>query len=153
LTSPPEYFDEIGELAPALQSKLLRAIQERTIEGLGSNTQKPVDIRLIAATARDLERAVNEGSFREDLYYRLNVVTIPLPPLRERRQDIPVLVQHFLGRSLRAVSMAAPALALLCDHHWPGNVRELENVVARALVLARSGVITYRRRNSTSNAA
>ena len=136
------FLDEIGELAPALQSKLLRAIQERTIERLGSNTPIRVDIRLITATARDLERAVNEGSFREDLYYRLNVVTIPLPPLRERRQDIPVLVQHFLGRSPRAVSMAAPALALLCDHHWPGNVRELENVVARALVLARSGVIT-----------
>jgi len=136
------FLDEIGELAPALQSKLLRAIQERTIERLGSNTPIPVDIRLITATARDLERAVNEGSFREDLYYRLNVVTIPLPPLRERRQDIPVLVQHFLGRSPSAVSMAAPALALLCDHHWPGNVRELENVVARALVLARSGVIT-----------
>jgi two-component system response regulator AtoC len=136
------FLDEIGELAPALQSKLLRAIQERSIERLGSNTPIRVDIRLITATARDLERAVNEGSFREDLYYRLNVVTIPLPPLRERRQDIPVLVQHFLGRSPRAVSMAAPALALLCDHHWPGNVRELENVVARALVLARSGVIT-----------
>jgi len=136
------FLDEIGELAPALQSKLLRAIQERTIERLGSNTPISVDIRLITATARDLERAVNEGSFREDLYYRLNVVTIPLPPLRERRQDIPVLVQHFLGRSPRAVSMAAPSLALLCDHHWPGNVRELENVVARALVLARSGVIT-----------
>ncbi len=136
------FLDEIGELAPALQSKLLRAIQERTIDRLGSNTQIPVDIRLITATARDLERAVNQGSFREDLYYRLNVVTIPLPPLRERRQDIPVLVQHFLGRSPRAVSMAAAALALLCDHHWSGNVRELENVVARALVLARSGVIT-----------
>ncbi len=136
------FLDEIGELAPALQSKLLRAIQERTIERLGSNTPIRVDIRLITATARDLERAVDEGSFREDLYYRLNVVTISLPPLRERRQDIPVLVQHFLDRSPRPVSIAAPALAMLCDHSWPGNIRELENVVARALVLARSGVIT-----------
>jgi two-component system, NtrC family, response regulator AtoC len=136
------FLDEIGELAPALQSKLLRALQERTIDRLGSNTPIPVDIRLITATSRDLERSVNEGSFREDLYYRLNVVTIPLPPLRERRQDIPILVQHFLSRTPRPVSIAGSALALLCDHHWPGNVRELENVVARALVLARSGVIT-----------
>jgi two-component system response regulator AtoC len=141
------FLDEIGELAPALQAKLLRALQERVVERLGSNTPIPVDIRLVTATSRDLEQAMNEGSFREDLYYRLNVVTIPLPPLRERRQDIPALVQHFLDRAFldrdaRPVSIAAPALALLCDYHWPGNVRELENVVERALVLARSGVIT-----------
>jgi len=136
------FLDEIGEMAPALQSKLLRALQERIIERLGSNTQVPVDIRLVTATSRDLERAVNEGSFREDLYYRLNVVTIPLPPLRERRQDIPALVQYFLNRSGSQVSITAPALAMLCDYHWPGNVRELENVIERTLVLARSGVIT-----------
>jgi DNA-binding NtrC family response regulator len=136
------FLDEIGELAPALQSKLLRALQERIVERLGSNTPVPVDIRLVTATSRDLERAVNEGSFREDLYYRLNVVTIPLPPLRDRRQDIPALVQHFLNRSGRQDSITAPALALLCDYHWPGNVRELENVIERTLVLARSGVIT-----------
>lgn len=136
------FLDEIGELAPASQAKLLRAIQERIIERLGSNTPIPIDIRLVTATSRDLERAVNDGSFREDLYYRLNVVTIPLPPLRERRQDIPALVQHFLHRSGRPVSITAPALALLCDYHWPGNIRELENVVERTLVLARSGVIT-----------
>jgi len=136
------FLDEIGEMAPALQSKLLRALQERIIERLGSNTPVPVDIRLVTATSRDLERAVNEGSFREDLYYRLNVVMIPLPPLRDRRQDIPALVQYFLNRSGSRVSITAPALALLCDHHWPGNVRELENVVERTLVLARSGVIT-----------
>jgi two-component system, NtrC family, response regulator AtoC len=136
------FLDEIGEMAPALQSKLLRALQERIIERLGSNTPIPVDIRLVTATSRDLERAVNEGSFREDLYYRLNVVAIPLPPLRERLQDIPALVQHFLNRSGSRVSITAPALALLCDYHWPGNVRELENVVERTLVLARSGVIT-----------
>ncbi len=136
------FLDEIGELAPALQSKLLRALQERVIERLGSNTQIPVDIRLIAATSRDLEAAVNTGSFRGDLYYRLNVVTIALPPLRERRQDIPALVHHFMNRAGRPISITPEALALLCDYHWPGNVRELENVIERALVLARSGVIT-----------
>jgi DNA-binding NtrC family response regulator len=136
------FLDEIGELAPALQSKLLRALQERTIERLGSNTTVPVDIRLVTATSRDLERAMNEGSFREDLYYRLNVVAIPLPALRERRQDIPALVQYFLNRNGSRVSITAPALAMLCDYHWPGNVRELENVVERTVVLARSGVIT-----------
>ncbi|HLH40381.1 MAG TPA: sigma-54 dependent transcriptional regulator [Bryobacteraceae bacterium] len=136
------FLDEIGELAPALQSKLLRALQERVIERLGSNTPIPVDIRLVAATSRDLEAAVNAGSFREDLYYRLNVVAIALPPLRERRQDIPALVQHFINRSEHAVSITSSALTVLCDYHWPGNVRELENVVERALVLARSGVIT-----------
>jgi two-component system response regulator AtoC len=136
------FLDEVGELAPALQSKLLRAIQERTIERLGSNSTVPVDFRLVTATSRDLERAVNEGSFREDLYYRLNVVTITLPPLRERRQDIPALVQYFLNRNGSRVSITGPALAMLCDHHWPGNVRELENVVERSVVLTRSGVIT-----------
>jgi DNA-binding NtrC family response regulator len=136
------FLDEIGELVPALQSKLLRAIQERVIERLGNNTPIPVDIRLIAATSRDLEGAVNGGSFREDLYYRLNVVSIALPPLRERRQDIPALVQHFMSRSGQGVSITPPALTLLCDYHWPGNVRELENVIERALVLARTGVIT-----------
>jgi two-component system response regulator AtoC len=136
------FLDEIGEMAPALQSKLLRVLQERIVERLGSNTPIPVDIRLVTATSRDLERAVNEGSFREDLYYRLNVVMIPLPPLRDRRQDIPALVQYFLNRSGSRASITAPALAMLCDHHWPGNVRELENVMERTLVLARSGVIT-----------
>src|ERR1700683_5071736 len=135
------FLDEIGELAPALQSKLLRAIQERTIERLGSNTPIPVDIRLIAATSRNLEQAVEEGEFREDLYYRLNVVAIELPPLRERRQDIPALVEHFLRRGGRNTTMAPAGLSLLCDYHWPGNVRELENAVERAAVLAKSGII------------
>ena len=135
------FLDEIGEMTAALQSKLLRALQERTIERLGSGTPIRVDLRLIAATSRDLEKAVSEGQFREDLYYRLNVVVIELPPLRDRRQDIPSLVEHFLGRAGRNVSMAPAALNLLCDYHWPGNVRELENTVERAAVLARSGVI------------
>ena len=136
------FLDEIGELAPALQSKLLRAIQERTIERLGSNAPIPVAIRLIAATSRKLEQAVEEGEFREDLYYRLNVVTIQLPPLRERRQDIPALVEHFLSRGGRKASITPQALALLDEYHWPGNVRELENAIERAIVLAREGVVT-----------
>ncbi len=135
------FLDEIGEMTPALQSKLLRAVQERTIARLGSGAPIRVDLRLITATSRDLEKAVREGQFREDLYYRLNVFVIELPPLRNRRQDIPGLVQHFLSRSRRSVAMAPAALNLLCDYHWPGNVRELENTVERAAVLARSGVI------------
>ncbi|MGO8734555.1 MAG: sigma-54-dependent transcriptional regulator [Terriglobia bacterium] len=136
------FLDEIGDFAPALQAKLLRAIQERTIERLGSNTPIQVDIRLVTATSRNLEEAVSEGNFREDLYYRLNVVTITLPPLRERRQDIPALVQHFLNRGGRQRSITTDALGKLCDYHWPGNVRELENTIERALVLAKNGVIT-----------
>ena len=135
------FLDEIAELAPALQAKLLRAVQERSIERLGSNSPVPVDIRLITATAKNLEQAVARGEFREDLYYRLNVVTITLPALRERKQDVPALVQHFLQRSGRQVSMTPAAFAALTGHHWPGNVRELENTIARALVLARGQVI------------
>lgn len=135
------FLDEIAELVPALQAKLLRAVQERSIERLGTNTPTPVDIRLITATSKNLEQGVARGEFREDLYYRLNVVTIALPPLRERRQDIPALVRHFLQRSQQAVSITPAALATLCEHHWPGNVRELENTIARALVLARGSVI------------
>jgi two-component system, NtrC family, response regulator HydG len=136
------FLDEIGDLAPALQAKLLRAIQERTIERLGSNAPIQVDIRLVTATSRNLEEAVTAGKFREDLYYRLNVVTIALPPLRERRQDIPALVQHFLNRSGQQQSITPGALARLCDYHWPGNVRELENSIERAIVLAKNGIIT-----------
>jgi two-component system response regulator AtoC len=136
------FLDEIGELTPALQSKLLRAIQERTIERLGSNAPISVDIRLLTATSRNLEVAVEEGDFREDLYYRLNVVAIHLPPLRDRRQDIPALVQHFLHRGGRTASITPGALAILSDYHWPGNVRELENTIERAIVLAREGIVT-----------
>jgi DNA-binding NtrC family response regulator len=135
------FLDEIGELAPALQAKLLRAVQERSIERLGSNTPIRLDIRLVTATARNLEQMRADGTFREDLYYRLAVVTIPLPPLRERKQDIPALVQFFLRRSKQPVSITPSALALLCDYHWPGNVRELENTIARSAVLARGNVI------------
>ncbi len=134
-------LDEIAELTPSLQAKLLRAVQERVIERLGSNTPTAVDLRLVTATSKNLEQAVAEGRFREDLYYRLNVVTINLPPLRERKQDIPAIVQHFLARGGPQAAITPAALALLCDHHWPGNVRELENTIARALVLARGSLI------------
>jgi len=135
------FLDEVGELAPALQAKLLRAIQERTIERLGSNVPIRVDLRLITATARNLEEAVNAGQFREDLYYRLNVVSIHLPPLRDRRQDVPALVDFFLNRNGRPVTITPGALHKLCAYHWPGNVRELENTVERARVLAPGGII------------
>jgi two-component system response regulator AtoC len=136
------FLDEVAELSPALQAKLLRVIQERTIERLGSNVPLTVDFRLIAATAQDLAPAVASGKFREDLYYRLNVLTIALPALRDRREDIPFLVQRFLGRSERPVTVRQDALDRIMAHNWPGNVRELENVITRAIVLAPGGIIT-----------
>jgi DNA-binding NtrC family response regulator len=136
------FLDEIGDLPLSLQAKLLRAIQEHAIERLGSNTSVPVRFRLIVATARDLGAAVSEGSFREDLYFRLNVVNIHLPPLRKRKEDIPILVQRFLRRSDRPIAIREDALDKITNHNWPGNVRELENVITRALVLAPGGVIT-----------
>lgn len=136
------FLDEVAELSPALQAKLLRVIQERTIERLGSNAPISVDFRLIAATAQDLAAAVASGQFREDLYYRLNVLVIALPALRDRRDDIPFLVQRFLGRSERPVTIRQDALDKIMAYDWPGNVRELENVITRALVLAPGGIIT-----------
>jgi two-component system, NtrC family, response regulator AtoC len=136
------FLDEVAELSPALQAKLLRVIQERTIERLGSNVPITVDFRLIAATAQDLAGAVAAGKFREDLYYRLNVLTIALPRLRDRREDIPFLVQRFLGRSERPVTIREDALDRILAYDWPGNVRELENVITRAIVLAPGGIIT-----------
>jgi two-component system response regulator AtoC len=135
------FLDEIGELPPSLQVKLLRALQEGEIRRVGDNTDRAVDVRLVAATARDLEAEVAAGRFRADLYYRINVVRLHLPPLRDRREDIPELVRHFvqlyarrLGLSVDSVSPAA--MRLLIEYAWPGNVRELENVIERALVLA-----------------
>ena len=136
------FLDEAGDLPLGLQAKLLRAIQERTIERLGGNGPIAVDFRLVAATARDLNAAVADGGFREDLFYRLNVVVIGLPPLRNRREDIPLLVQRFLGRSEKPVSIRQDALDRIMQHDWPGNVRELENVITRAVVLAPGGVVT-----------
>ena len=135
------FLDEIGELTTALQAKLLRTLQERTIRRVGGNEPIPVDVRLLAATNRDLRKLVAEGRFRDDLYYRLNVVTLTVPPLRERPQDIPLLAQHFLEKfaaaAARPVRRLAPeALALLTGYHWPGNVRELEHAIERAVALA-----------------
>src|SRR5262249_54492993 len=136
------FLDEVAELPLALQAKLLRAIQERTIERLGNNTPVKLDVRYIAATAQDLDVLVATSRFREDLYYRFNVVSISLPPLRQRKEDIPLLVQRFLSRSQRPITIRPDALDKIMAHHWPGNVRELENVVARALVLAPGEIIT-----------
>ncbi len=136
------FLDEVGDLPLGLQAKLLRAIQERTVERLGGTGPIAVDFRLVAATARDLNAAVPEGRFREDLFYRLNVVGISLPPLRNRREDIPLLIQRFLSRSEKPVSIRQDALERIMQHDWPGNVRELENVITRAVVLAPGGLIT-----------
>jgi len=135
------FFDEMGNIAPETQAKLLRVMQEREFMRLGGMETIRVDVRIIAATNTDLKRMVDEGRFREDLYYRLNVISIPLPPLRERKVDIPALAQHFLQKygeenNKRDLELAPEALDLLMDYDWPGNVRELENVIERAVVLA-----------------
>ncbi len=141
------FLDEIGDLTPAFQVKLLRVLQEKEFERIGSNQTLRIDVRVIAATHRNLEEAVAQGRFREDLYYRLNVVTIRLPPLRERKEDIPLLIEHFLKRHseknkrpIRAVSREARELLMRYD--YPGNVRELENIIERAVVLCRAEVIS-----------
>jgi two-component system response regulator HydG len=139
------FLDEIGELSPSVQVKLLRVLQEGEYEPLGGHTQK-ADVRIVAATNRDLVAEVKEGRFREDLYYRLNVIAITAPPLRARREDIPLLVDHFLG--LYCTKNGRPrlhptrgALDRLMEYAWPGNVRELENVIERAVVLSRSDAL------------
>jgi DNA-binding NtrC family response regulator len=137
------FLDEIGDVGPNLQARLLRVLQEGTIRRVGTNEPVAVDVRVVAASNRDLEAAVKEGRFRADLYYRLAVVTIRIPPLRERREDVPLLAEHFAQKHGRAEGSAVSPAArdLLLAHDWPGNVRELENVVARALALNPSGVV------------
>ena len=137
------FLDEVGTMSIALQMKLLRAVQEREFEKVGDSRPTKVDVRVIAATNGDLAQMVREGAFREDLYYRLNVIPIHLPPLRERREDIPLLVQHFLERFCRELVPARPALTVsqqamrrLMAHAWPGNVRQLENALERAVALS-----------------
>jgi len=137
------FLDEIAEVPPNIQVKLLRVLQEREFERLGGTKPIKVDVRLIAATNKDLRQMVEAGTFREDLYYRLHVIEIYLPPLRERKDDIPLLVEHFLsryseqnGKNLKACT--PEAMEILMKYHWPGNVRELENVIERAVVLADS---------------
>ncbi|PYM25339.1 MAG: hypothetical protein DMD78_06770 [Candidatus Rokuibacteriota bacterium] len=141
------FLDEIAELSPALQVKLLRVLQEMQVRPVGSTKAFPVDVRVIAATNRDLERAMTEGSFRQDLFYRLNVVRIMLPPLRDRRDDIQALVSHFLRRFNRRFhrdvrGMAPDALAALSAYSFPGNVRELENLIERAYAMGAREQIT-----------
>ena len=140
------FLDEIGDLPPHLQVKLLRVLQEREFERVGSSRPIKVDVRLLAATHRNLEALVREGRFREDLYYRINVVTIVLPPLRERREDLPPLIEHFLrafagknGKTVRGLTREAREALLRYD--YPGNIRELENLMERAVVLTRDDVI------------
>ena len=138
------YLDEVADMGPELQPKLLRVLQEREFERIGGGDPIRVDVRVVAATNRDLEQMIRDGRFREDLYYRLNVVSLTLPPLRERREDVPFLVDHFLTKyagELGERALAADALDRLVDYAWPGNVRELENVVQHAMVMATGGVI------------
>lgn len=134
------FLDEIGDMPLLLQVKLLRVLQERQIELVGSNENLSIDVRVIAATHRDLEKAVSEGKFREDLFYRLNVIPIKIPALKERREDIPLLISHFLDRFVSAdrsneISFSNLAMDLLMGYDWPGNVRELENVIERLVIL------------------
>ncbi|HET7747269.1 MAG TPA: sigma-54 dependent transcriptional regulator [Vicinamibacteria bacterium] len=131
------FLDEVGDLKRDLQVKLLRALQEREILRVGGTERIKIDVRIVAATNQDLERAVREGRFREDLYYRLNVIAVRLPPLRERRTDIPLLVEHFVAKYAggRRRTVSADALKTLTGYDWPGNVRELESVIERALLL------------------
>ena len=134
------FLDEVGELSPAIQAKLLRALQTREFERVGGTKPIKVDVRAIAATNRDLKAAIKAGQFREDLYYRLNVVSIPMPPLRERREDIPLLATYFVAEysrkcKRRVTGISAEARRLLCAYDWPGNVRQLENAIERAVVL------------------
>jgi Nif-specific regulatory protein len=140
------FLDEVGELSPATQIKLLRVLQEREFERLGGVQAIKVNVRVVAATNKDLEAAVKESSFREDLYYRLNVYAIYLPPLRERKTDIPLLADHFIekyadahGKDVRRI--ATSAIDMLMSYHWPGNVRELENCIERAVLVCDGGVI------------
>jgi len=141
------FLDEVGELPPSIQAKLLRFLQEREFRRVGSNNDRKVDVRVIAATNKKLEREIENGHFREDLYYRLNVIRIRLPPLREREEDIPILVNHFLkkfaaeqGKEIRKVSSLA--MRVLCKYGYPGNVRELENIIERCVTLEQSDQLT-----------
>ena len=143
------FLDEIGELPIQLQVKLLRVLQERTVERVGGTVSLPVDFRLIAATNKILEDEVKKGNFREDLYYRLNVVKANIPPLRDRTEDIPLLINHFIEKYTQGPETAGvvagidkEAVQRLCDYEWKGNVRELENVIERAVILAPGSIIT-----------
>ena len=140
------FLDEVGSMSPMLQSRLLRVLQEREVRRVGDNTPIYVNVRVVAATNEPLEKRIKEGTFREDLYYRLNVIAIQLPSLRERRDDIPLLVSHFLkdkvnGQTNQPFQLTRSSMDILCAHDWPGNVRELENAIERAVTLCEGNVI------------
>ncbi len=136
------FLDEAGELPESLQPKLLRVLQEKRITPVGSDTEREVDVRVVAATNRDLRKMAEEGRFREDLYFRLNVFEIHIPPLRERREDIPELIDFFVQRyAIMPVKISAPAIDMLMKYHYPGNVRELEHIVQRVVTLSRGRII------------
>jgi formate hydrogenlyase transcriptional activator len=140
------FLDEVGELPPETQIALLRVLQERTFERVGGTRPVPVDVRVIAATNRDLDRAMSDGSFRDDLYYRLSVFPLRVPPLRDRREDIPLLVEYLTQRyaakmGKKITSVSRKAIDLLTAYDWPGNVRELQNVIQRAVILC-EGTLT-----------
>ena len=140
------FLDEIGDFSPSVQVKLLRVLQERQFERVGSNTAVQVDVRIVTATNRDLESAVKAGTFRQDLYYRINVFSIWLPPLRERRTDILLLANHFVKKYAKQMDkpihrISTPAINMMIAYHWPGNVRELENCIEHAVLLSDDGVI------------
>ena len=139
------FLDEVGDVPAAMQVKLLRVLQERTFERVGGSETIEIDVRVIAATNRSLERMVKDGKFREDLFYRLNVIKIELPPLRERTEDIPLLAAHFIQKYARPnqqpLQISSEAMELLLAHNWPGNIRQLENAIERACVTAQDGII------------
>lgn len=142
------FLDEVSDLSPTTQVKLLRVLQERVIERVGGNGQIEVDVRIISATNKDLEEEVAQGKFREDLYYRLNVVPIKLPPLRERKEDIPLLAKHFLAKYARLLNkditiISQDVLNEMMAYDWPGNVRQLENLIERAIIMAKGNSITH----------
>ena len=141
------FLDEIGETSTAMQIKLLRVLQDRVVRRVGSNVETVVDVRVIAATNRDLSESIREGTFREDLFYRINVIPITLPPLRHRKEDIPLLVDHFIEKfsarmDIPRKRISADAMRAIEKYHWPGNVRELENVIERMIALEPSDVLT-----------
>ena len=140
------FFDEIGDMSLMTQAKLLRVLQEKDFERVGGTKTIKVDIRIIAATNKDLLKAVNEKNFREDLYFRLNVISIYLPTLRERKSDIPILLEHFIGKyntkfNMNVLGISDEVMEMLRDYNWPGNIREMENVIQRAMVLQKEGYI------------
>jgi DNA-binding NtrC family response regulator len=131
------FLDEAGDVPPSMQAKLLRVLQERCFERVGSSETIPADVRVVAASNRSLQQLVKEGKFREDLYYRLNVVKLDLPPLRERREDVPPLANHFIMKYTHLPKSITPeAMEVLLSHAWPGNIRELENAVVRAVAMS-----------------